>query len=56
MSKSRHVTHKTVFRGKPKSEIKRMIAENDLDVELLREKKHLKKQSVKKRKGPNKKP
>ena len=42
MSKSRHVTVKGVFGGKSVKQIRNMIDENDLDVELLREKKKLK--------------
>ena len=50
MSKSRHVTVKGVFGGKSVKQIKEMIAENDLDVELLREKKRLKLESQFKKK------
>ena len=49
MSKSRHVTLMGVFRGKSKKQINSMIKENDLDVELLREKKRLKIESQSKK-------
>lgn len=49
MSKSRHVTVKGVFGDKSVKQIKQMIEENDLDVELLREKKQLKLKSRKNR-------
>lgn len=49
MSRSKHVTIKSVFGGKPKSEIMKMISENDPDVEALRAKKMAKIQAIAKR-------
>jgi hypothetical protein len=42
VSRSRHQTVKSVFGGKPASEINAMIANNDQDVQALREKKRFK--------------
>jgi len=42
MSKSRHVAVKGVFGDKSVKQIQEMIEQDDLDVELLREKKQLK--------------
>ena len=51
MSKSIHKTTMGVFRGKPKAEISRMIAQRDDDIEALRKKAEYKSRELQQRKN-----